>query len=311
MSIGEMVYEMVHHVLSNADIKVICKSRGFSDKEAASRSLFENVFLSSTGLEAAMSTLSLAEVTALHLLHMENRTVDISFFNRVYGGEKGGWRGTYTQQFKPIFDSVQTGLVRKGLLILTEAKTNSPTKTKMELWRYAFPPEFGAFLPSLFTAMVNADQPGSIKADRFRAELAEALKRNDTPKRVSMIKLTGGTLYLGSAPFSVKRVEDWQRSAWEQEIAQASRKPRTVEIYEPSTAYLGYMFPSGEYRNPTPLPFVVYALSQLQPDEWIAPDQMDTLLDIFYGSKKHPESTVHPACCAAAAMKLVPWRVVF
>ena len=54
MNTSEMLYAMCHEVLSTADIKAICKSCGFSEREANSRSLFESVFLSATGIEATM-----------------------------------------------------------------------------------------------------------------------------------------------------------------------------------------------------------------------------------------------------------------
>src|SRR5437899_20872 len=99
MNDTQMLYVMCHDVLSSADIKAICKSRRFSDKEANSRSLFEHVFLSSIGVEDAMKTLTAAEIAALHLLHMENRVVDVTFFERLYGGVQAGLRtyGTFTQ----------------------------------------------------------------------------------------------------------------------------------------------------------------------------------------------------------------------
>ena len=147
MNLSEMLYEMCHEVLSTADVRAICKSRGFSEREANSRSLFENVFLSSSGAETVMNTLTAAEIATLHLMYMENRVVDVTFFGRLYGAKQTGYpaHGTFTQQNKAIYDAVQRNLIRKGLLIITEAKTNSPNKTKMETWRYCFPPDFGQY----------------------------------------------------------------------------------------------------------------------------------------------------------------------
>ena len=291
MNQDQMLSEMCQELLSNADVKAICKNRGFTDKEANSRALFENFFLTTTGIEAVMNTLTAAEVATLHLLRMENREVDVTFFERLYGSGVHGYGGTFTQQYKPIFDSVQTQLVRRGILIIADAKTNSPNKTKMELWRYRFPAEFGPLLPSLFTASVHTDQPGSIGKDRFRDELRAVIDRLTLPKDIPRItKLANGTLYIGGKEFSAKSVQDWQESRWESDIVRANLKPSAIQIYEQPTVFRGYMLPGGEYRNPTPLPFVRYALSQLEPDEWIAPDQLDTLLDIFYGGTKRATS---------------------
>ena len=90
MDTSQMLYEMCHNILSPADVKAISKSRGFSDKEANSRSLFETIFLSSVSVEAALATLTEAERAALHLLRWEDRVVDVTFFARLYGGNRAG-----------------------------------------------------------------------------------------------------------------------------------------------------------------------------------------------------------------------------
>jgi len=293
MNPTQMLYEMCHSVLTNADIKAICKSRGFSDQETRTRSLFENVFLSSSGVEAAMSTLTPMEIAALHLLRQENRTVDVAFFERLYGSDKTGTRGygTFTQQFKSIFSSVQTRLVRKGLLLIAEAKTNSPTKTKMELWRYHFPAEFGPALPSLFTNSIHTSETGSVKADPFRQELL-GLQRQRRESQPVAAKLERGILLVEMHEFSVDAVQQWQQSRWEMDILRANLKASVGPVYQQSDIFLGYLLSEGDYRKPTPLPVVSYALEQLDADEWIASNQLDTLLDVFYASKSHPSSAL-------------------
>jgi hypothetical protein len=68
MDTSKMLTDMCQQVLSAADLKTICKSRGFSAREASSRTVFESYFLSDIGLEAAMASLSREEVIVLHLL---------------------------------------------------------------------------------------------------------------------------------------------------------------------------------------------------------------------------------------------------
>src|SRR4051812_4806277 len=289
MILSQMLYEMCHDVLSAADIKAICKSRGFSEKEANSRSLFENVFLSSIGVEGAMTTLTDAEVAALHLLHMENRVVDVTFFERLYGGKQAGSRvyGTFTQQFRPIFDAVQRNLIRKGVLIIAAAKTNSPQKTKMELWRYRFPPEFGPFLPRLFHPSVHSGQTGSVQADRVRTDLRRLVQDQPVgPRRLDAIHLDAGGLTIGRRPFSVTAVQEWRQSAWEAAILKATLQRTELSpaeggsrsflpSYLPAAMHTGYLLPDNEYRAASPLPAVLYAFAQLAPDEWICPHHLD------------------------------------
>jgi len=301
MNLSQMLYEMCHDVLSLADIKAICKSRGFSDKEAESRSLFENVFLSSIGVEGAMKTLTDAEAAALHLLSMEDRVVDVTFFERLYGRKQEGWRayGTFTQQFKPVFDAVQRNLIRKGLLVISEANTNALNKTKMELWHYRFPPEFGPFLPPLVHPVVHADQAGDIHADKLRTDLGRLTQtRTLGTQRPPAIQLSAGGLTLGTRPFSTKAVRDWRQSAWQADILTADAKRDKVSGSYPQAAqmYKGYLLPSNEYRTPSPLPVALYAFARLAPHEWIAPGQLDTLLDVLYAGPNHPSSS---AICQA------------
>lgn len=290
-----MVSEMAHNVLSNADIKAICKSRDFPAATATSKALFEHTFLSPTGLKAALSTLTEAEIAVLHLLRFENRTVDISFFERVYGNSKTGSRtyyGTFTQQFKPIFDSVHSRLVRKGLLIITEAKTNSPTKTKMELWRYYFPVEFGAFLPAPFSGIFHKDSAGSMKADRFRVELLEGLHQpglKHTPS--GAIQLVNGSIEVKKQMFSRRAVEEWRKSTWGAEIVKVKPLALAGAVYQFAFIFQGYLLTGNEYRENTPLPFIIYALSQLKPGEWVAPQDLDILLNIAYGTPTHPPAS--------------------
>lgn len=303
MNSSEMLYAMCHEVLSTADIKAICKNRGFSEREANSRSLFESVFLSATGIEVAMKSLTRAEIATLHLLHMENSAVDVALFERLYGTKRTGSQayGTFTQQFKPIYDAVQRGLIRKGLLIINETKTNSPTKTKMELWRYYFPPEFGQYLPSLFESTIHADQPGVVQVDRFRRELGRLLQTGSANSlKSSDVQLVGGSIVVGKRTFKAKFAQEWQQETWEADILQAGlKKLGTMIIAQPPTMHQGYLLAKNEYHKETPLPAILYALSKLTPDEWINPEELTPFLNVVYGSVDHP---------AAAAICQMGWK---
>ncbi len=296
MNPSQMLYEMCHDVLSAPDVKAICKSRKFSDREADSRSLFEHVFLSSIGVKDAMDTLTAPEVAALHLLRMEDRVVDVTFFKRLYG-DKQALRytyGTFTQQFKSIYDAVQRNLVRKGLLIIAAAHTNSPDRAKMELWRYRFPSEFASFLPPLVQPGVRDGQTGSVHADNVRTELRRLVQEGPAgSQRQGAVRLGADGLTIGLRPFSAAAVGDWRQAAWEWDIQKATvQQTNQIGQATAQTAmYTGYLLPNGEYRKPSPLPAVLYALSRLGPDEWIAPDQLDVLLDILYAGANRPSST--------------------
>ena len=244
-----------------------------------------------------------AEIATLHLLYMENSVVDVAFFERLYGTKRAGSQvyGTFTQQFKPIYDTVQRSLIRKGLLIINEAKTNSPTKTKMELWRYYFPPEFGQYLPSLFNATIHTDQPGIIQADRFRIELGRLLQMGSpNSHKTSDVQLVGGNIVVGKRTFKAKFAQEWQQETWETDILQAGLiKLGTIVVDQPPTMHRGYLLSKNEYHKQTPLPAILYALSKLTPDEWINPEELTPFLNVVYGSVDHP---------TAAAICQMGWK---
>ena len=49
MNQTEMLHQMCHEVLAEADVRAICKNRGLPNQVASSRQLLENLFLSDTG----------------------------------------------------------------------------------------------------------------------------------------------------------------------------------------------------------------------------------------------------------------------
>ena len=68
MNQTEMLHQMCHEVLAEADVRAICKNRGLPNQAASSRHLLENLFLSDAGVAVAMRTLDRTEIALLHLL---------------------------------------------------------------------------------------------------------------------------------------------------------------------------------------------------------------------------------------------------
>ena len=149
MDLSPMLAQMCHEGLSQADVNAIAKARGFRKQEAASRATFESFFLSTIGVETALAELTEAEIACLHLLARQPDEVNLPFFERIYASARRGqqyYYGTFSQEFKPVYDEVHKNLVRRGVLVVAEAKTRADD-TKMERWRYRFPPEFVPLLP--------------------------------------------------------------------------------------------------------------------------------------------------------------------
>ena len=196
MELSYMLNQMCHEALSNADINAIRKMRGFTQRETESRSKFESFFLSSIGIVAAMNALTPKETATLYLLNRKSEAVDLTFFERVYGSDRQKYyHRTFTQQYKDTFTAVKQKLLRRGLLVMAELRTRSDN-TKMERWRFRFPPEFAAYLPPLIADPHHFEGAGddrSTAAQRAKVlEALDTLKAKQPPQKGSQVLVERG-----------------------------------------------------------------------------------------------------------------------
>jgi len=269
--------------LSDADLNAIRKARGFpshrppgqvSPSETASRTSFASFFVSSIGVAEAMQSLSADEATTLHLLRQTGE-VDIAFFERLYSSAAQSGRhyyGTYTQQYKPTFDTVKKNLVRRGLLIMAEVKLRGDA-VQMERWRFALPPEFVPYLPPLLPCISN-NEPGETSDYTIRKKLLQLIGGGPAlPNDRAQIQIKDGTIWLDDQPFSAARLQDWQRGAWWS----------SLKILKPA-------IPASLSLTEA----VISLLASLAPHEWVRPESLDPALKIYcYGST--PRAAVLPA----------------
>ena len=265
---------MCHTVLSGTDMRAICRARRFPKEAQTSATLLESFFLSDAGVEAAMSKLTPQEVILIHLLNFADETVDITFFNRLYGKEIKGYP-SFTQRHKEVFKQVQRNLVRKGIILIAEKASGG--QTKMERWRFKFPKEFVPLLPPIFPP--NADRilegSGNSNQNALREKIAELLTTKSSAtkrrKRQYELHLSGGQLYIGERAFKQKAVWKWQRDHWQASIAPLQRRQNHLKEVAPSD-------------------FVAYAFEQLKANEWLPADERSPLLKIFYYESEVPKA---------------------
>jgi hypothetical protein len=267
MELSYMLNQMCHEVLSNADINAIRKERGFTKSETDSRSQFESFYLSSIGLEAAMRKLTLAETACLHLLNHKAQEVALPFFERVYGSAGSGERyyyGTFTQQYQNTFRKVKQNLLRRGLLVMAELRTRADN-TKMERWRFHFPREFAPYLPPLIPEPHAFDIPGDDRSiEARRGKVLEALGQPHTKpfwQKGFECTVLGGDFTLGREPFSVKRLTEWQGSAW--------------------ASALSVTMPNDSGQSLSPVEAVRAILGTLAPGEWADLEQLAAAYDVL------------------------------
>jgi len=267
MEFSYMLNQMCHEVLSNADVNAICKARGFIKTETDNRSQFESFYLTSIGLEAALRTLSPAEIACLHLLDSKTEEVDLTFFERIYGSEKRDNRyyyGTFTQQYQETFKAVKQNLLRRGLLVMAELRTRSDN-TKMERWRFRFPHEFAHYLPPLIPKPHTFELPGDDRSTQVqRDKVLEALDtspaEHSRQNRFQSV-VAGGDFSLGGQPFSLKRLREWQQSAWQ--------------------SVLSVTMPDDGDQSLPPADALRTILGTLASDEWADIEQLAAVYEVF------------------------------
>jgi len=279
MNTSQMLHQMCHEELSNADINAIRKKREFSKQETVSRALLENFLLSETGVEDVLGALTEKEIVFLHLLKFVGKEVAIPLFTRLYDDVNRPSYGSYTQRYKPVFKEVRRALIRKGVLLFAEDHSLWGADTKSERRRYRFPQQFERFLPPPIRSTKWLEGEGDTQSDILRQKLKEVIPNEppvDVPDDVHgryKLKLVDGDLRIGTKPFCAKHLLEWQRACW---AASAPRPDR----------YAGKSKVNGVWRQERgpvapPVEAAAYVFSQLEEGAWIRADQLSLPLRIF------------------------------
>ncbi|MGP8337411.1 MAG: hypothetical protein ACT6FC_04170 [Methanosarcinaceae archaeon] len=294
MDIQSMLRQMCKNDLSDSDIKAICKSRGFSTKEATSRDVFENFFISTIGIQEALDTLTYEEVVFLHLLNKINEEVDIGYFERLYGSEgsaKKYYYGTFNQRYKETLKKVKNNLVRKGVLIVMEQEIYAyKSTTKIERLCFRFPPEFADFLPPVVRAL-KFTRVGNHKKKVLRDKLLEIIGGKQkssslSKKRSFKLMVKDGNLLCGDKKFKANHLLEWQKDCWRASVNTDIKTP--IEDMDPIDVIL---YKISHQNNPNmqeqmendKIEITLYALSQLKEHEWLPADSLAVVLKIFTG----------------------------
>jgi hypothetical protein len=224
-----MLRQMCQSVLSEADVRAICKARGLPDHAASSRSLLESYFLSDTGVAVALAAIDRTEIALLHLLKAVGKPVGVAFFSPLNPPEKrkDGWSyGTFTQRFQGLFSTVKERLVRRGILILALGPETYEKKTNMERWQFALPLQLERQLPPLVESVKRLDGEGSWRSDVAREKLKTVAGRGTAGETdEDKLGIVACELRFGGKPFGAERLLAWQKRRWQAETAlEKSRK---------------------------------------------------------------------------------------
>ena len=271
----EMLHQMCHSVLSEADLKAICKNRGLPSHAASSRGLLESLFTSDTGVAAVLATLDRTEIALVHLLRAFGKPVDVAFFSRLNPPRKERWSyGTFTQRFQGVFSKVKERLVRRGVLILAIARQTTVEKTNMERWRFALPVQFERHLPPLVESVKRLDGDGEWRSDVAREKLRTLVGQgNAVETGGDKLEIVEGELRFGGQPFRAGRLLEWKIHRWLAETAPTKRRSR---------AESPFFFPPAEAA--------IHILASLDDGLWGDVDALATPLEAFCGFKPDSKS---------------------
>ncbi|MCF8075072.1 MAG: hypothetical protein K9K87_02765, partial [Desulfotignum sp.] len=270
MKQAEIIKKMCRAELTQTDVKAICKFRGFSSPQSASSEIVETLLTSDVGLKRALDSLTRKEVIMLHFLAALGNSVDISAFARI--SDQEGYRyGTFTQRYHNVFKDIKKRFIRKGLLAFYTNSSDIGNTTKMERIRLCLPVEFQAHLPGMFDRPLKSCQPGTFSEDRIRKLLTNIGLSRGTPTWDQSFDIDqNGCLQIKDCIFSIPNVKQWQYGQW-----------KTKAAKDMGVASVGYSIDC--------LAALKVIFSSLHSDEWIGPDQLKPVLDIFCDFKKEPD----------------------
>jgi hypothetical protein len=262
--------------LGQVDLKAIGRSRGFDPQTMASPQLMQHVFLSEQGVVAALASLSEAEFLGLHILNCVQDEVGLEFFRKMYPDStpRSPFYGTYTEQFKALFQQVKTQLVRRGLLLFGTLTANESDGAVLQRRRFRFPEAFASLLPAPF----KASKLTTVAVPQYRRELLRQKVTEILPGATAASTkaaseegrwhLAEGELLFGGQPFRVERLEAWR-----------SRQ------FEVAVGYTNKALP----KALLPVPLLRYALSRLREDEWLVPSEVLPLWKMVLAGAKAPD----------------------
>ncbi len=271
MQQNDILRQMCHKELAKADMTAICKNRGFSSRIASSVNLLEGSFLSSTGVQEVMDSLTRDEVVLLHYLKYLSRPVDVSAFITIYGQEQPRYyNSTFNQRFKDVFNEVKKRLIRKGILLFAENKIMTHLSTRLERTLFDFPNEFHSCLPSIFNSGIHSPLPGENSTADLKQKLINDLKEaggeGDPGGAGLLFSIQHGELLFVNRPFSMNEIRKWQRDGWQKAL---TKNKGGFFSYSPVISVMET---------------VTYAMSFLDEHEWIEPGQLEPILKVFCGN---------------------------
>ena len=255
------------------------------------------MFLSPTGVARVLKSLSEAEIAALWLLRLCGWEVAHLLRSRLRPG-RGGQQHVHPKVQRRLRGGAEQPGAEGRIARRPGASHVLEQLTKLQLWRFRLPAEVGALLPPPLVPIARTADAGTPGPDVLRDDL-RTLARGQAPERKRAgIQLGPDGLTLDHEPFNLSEWMAWHLAAWDaallRMLRQSSGQRGTYNVwaYVDADAYAA----GDPLTMPKPLPLLTLAFVQLGPDDWIAAEQLDVLLDVAYARATRATAA---AICAA------------
>jgi hypothetical protein len=260
---------MMHESLTATDIREICKSRTFPVTDNMTKDTFKNFFLSTVGVEKAISRLSTEEIVFLSMLK-NGKEVNVAYFSLLY--KEYDEYGTFTQKYLNVYRSIKQNLVRTGLLISYERNSGYKKNSKLERMQFIFPSEFINYLPAPFIKIKESNVLLSKEDDSVLRKKVGGIVNQKLSSTKDNIYIENSTLKYQSTLFNVPALNKWRKEKLKKYIDKQRHSSKVI--------YISALDKQGTI-NTTQI--LIDALVKLNSNQCISADSLSPIFKFIYG----------------------------
>jgi len=261
--------ETMHKSLSATDLREICKKRGFPITNNMSKDTFKNFFLSTVGVEKAISQLSTEEIVFLSMLK-NGKEVNVAYFSLLY--KEYDEYGTFTQKYLNVYRSIKQNLVRTGILISYEKNSGYKKNSKLERMQFIFPSEFINYLPVPFIKIKESNVLLSKEDDSVLRKKVGGIVNQKLSSTKDNIYIENSTLKYQSTLFSVAALNKWRKDKLKKYIDKQRHSSKVI--------YISALDKQGTI-NTTQI--LIDAFLKLNSNQCISADSLSPIFKFIYG----------------------------
>lgn len=245
------IVEKAYLYITNADIKQICKNRGFPSSVNVDPNLLSHYILQISGLEKMFESLSKKEIIALYIINAMGKIPDVRFFESIYREKPDNrvYSYTFNQRYKDLYKEVAENLIRKGIL-LPAYFYNFDAKSKLEQTYFYFPDEFGKYLHQILFSK-KEEIKGIVNSELLRDKLNRIIDDNVSTK--------AGILKVGASPFTESLIK---KKLFEQKL---KKKDKNIKNVSDTVFFIS---------------LIIDLFDSLESDMWFNSNEIDPIIEV-------------------------------